>query len=123
MGRADPRRLGAAVAAGSEIGATATDNGGLHRQPAAFTGTVGSRRLRPLLALGHHCVGIIRSTRPGRIARTGARQRDLLRRWRVTDPKDTTSVDRPCRTYGGSGRQIGPGFKIGVPKEYRRRRA
>jgi aspartyl-tRNA(Asn)/glutamyl-tRNA(Gln) amidotransferase subunit A len=107
----------AAVAAWLCAGATATDTGGSIRQPAAFTGTVGIKPTYGRCSRWGIVAFASSLDQAGPIARDVRDAAILLPRWPV-DPKDTTSVDRRCRTTRPLGKSV-KGMKIGIPKEYR----
>src|SRR6201985_3311052 len=108
-----------AVAALLCMGATATDNGGSIRQPAAFTATVG---MKPTYGRCSRW-GIVAFASPldqaGPIARSVRDAAILMRSMAGHDPKDTTSVDVPVPDYEAAIGKSVKGMKIGIPKEYR----
>ena len=109
----------AAVSAWLCAGATATDTGGSIRQPAAFTGTVGIKPTYGRCSRWGIVAFASSLDQAGPIARDVRDAAILLRSMASTDPKDTTSVDRPVPDYEAAiGRSV-KGMKIGIPKEYR----
>ena len=109
----------AAVAAWLCAGATATDTGGSIRQPAAFTGTVGIKPTYGRCSRWGIVAFASSLDQAGPIARDVRDAAILLKSMASTDPKDTTSVDRPVPDYEAAlGRSL-KGVKIGIPKEYR----
>jgi aspartyl-tRNA(Asn)/glutamyl-tRNA(Gln) amidotransferase subunit A len=97
--------------------ATGTDTGGSIRQPAAFCGITG---IKPTygrcLALGHDRLRL--QPGPGRPHGPLRRRRALmLQAMAGFDPRDSTSVDTPCRTTS-RGLDATSGLRIGLPKEY-----
>ncbi len=109
----------AAVAARLAAGATATDTGGSIRQPAAFTGTVGIKPTYGRCSRWGIVAFASSLDQAGPIARDVRDAAILLRSMASTDPKDTTSVDRPVPDYEAAlGRSL-KGVKIGIPREYR----
>jgi aspartyl-tRNA(Asn)/glutamyl-tRNA(Gln) amidotransferase subunit A len=108
-----------AVAAWLCAGATATDTGGSIRQPAAFTGTVGIKPTYGRCSRWGIVAFASSLDQAGPITRDVRDAAIMLKSMVSTDPKDTTSVDRPVPDYeaalGGSLK----GMKIGIPKEYR----
>jgi len=109
----------AAVAARLCAGATATDTGGSIRQPAAFTGTVGIKPTYGRCSRWGIVAFASSLDQAGPIARDVRDAAILLRSMASTDPKDTTSVDRPVPDYEAAvGRSVA-GMTIGIPREYR----
>ena len=109
----------AAVAAWLCAGATATDTGGSIRQPAAFTGTVGIKPTYGRCSRWGIVAFASSLDQAGPIARDVRDAAILLKSMASTDPKDTTSVDRPVPDYEAAlGRSL-KGVKIGIPREYR----
>ena len=88
----------AAVAARLCMGATATDTGGSIRQPAAVTGTVGIKPTYGRCSRWGIVAFASSLDQAGPIARTVQDAAILLKVMASHDPKDTTSVDCPCRT-------------------------
>ncbi|WP_157019028.1 Asp-tRNA(Asn)/Glu-tRNA(Gln) amidotransferase subunit GatA [Mesorhizobium xinjiangense] len=108
-----------AVAACLCAGATATDTGGSIRQPAAFTGTVGIKPTYGRCSRWGTVAFASSLDQAGPIARDVRDAAILLKSMASSDPKDTTSVDRPVPDYEAAiGRSI-KGMRIGIPKEYR----
>ena len=80
------------------MGATATDTGGSIRQPAAFTATVGVKPTYGRCSRWGIVAFASSLDQAGPIARTTRDAAILMRSMAGHDPKDTTSVDRACRT-------------------------
>ncbi|MBB3935360.1 Asp-tRNA(Asn)/Glu-tRNA(Gln) amidotransferase subunit GatA [Aureimonas phyllosphaerae] len=109
----------AAVAARLCAGATATDTGGSIRQPAAFTGTVGIKPTYGRCSRWGIVAYASSLDQAGPIARDVRDAAILLTSMASSDPKDTTSVDRPVPDYEAAvGRSV-KGLRIGIPREYR----
>lgn len=109
----------AAVAARLCAGATATDTGGSIRQPAAFTGTVGIKPTYGRCSRWGIVAYASSLDQAGPIARDVRDAAILLKSMASSDPKDTTSVDRPVPDYEAAvGRSV-KGLRIGIPREYR----
>ena len=79
-------------------GATATDTGGSIRQPAAFTGTVGIKPTYGRCSRWGIVAFASSLDQAGPIARDVRDAAIMLKSMASVDPKDTTSVDRRCRT-------------------------
>ncbi len=109
----------AAVAGWLCAGATATDTGGSIRQPAAFTATVGIKPTYGRCSRWGIAAFASSLDQAGPIARDVRDAAILLRSMASTDPKDTTSVDRPVPDYEAVLGQSVKGMKIGIPREYR----
>jgi aspartyl-tRNA(Asn)/glutamyl-tRNA(Gln) amidotransferase subunit A len=87
----------AAVAAGLCLGATGTDTGGSIRQPAAFTGIVGIKPTYGRCSRWGIVAFASSLDQAGPFARTVRDAAILLTSMAGFDPKDATSVERPCR--------------------------
>ncbi len=109
----------AAVSALLCAGATATDTGGSIRQPAAFTGTVGIKPTYGRCSRWGIVAFASSLDQAGPIARDVRDAAIMLKSMASVDPKDTTSVDRRCRTTRRRSARSIKGMKIGIPKEYR----
>ncbi len=107
----------AAVAAGFALGAIGSDTGGSVRQPAAFCGVVGFKPTYGLVsryglvAFGSSldCIGPI-----GRSVRDTA---IMMNAMAVHDPKDATSVRRPCVDFEAAMQSTLAGKRIGIIRE------
>ncbi len=109
----------AAVAAHICAAATATDTGGSIRQPAAFTGTVGSKPTYGRCSRWGIVAFASSLDQAGPIARDVRDAAIMLKSMASVDPKDTTSVDLPVPDYEAVlGRPV-KGLRVGIPKEYR----
>jgi aspartyl-tRNA(Asn)/glutamyl-tRNA(Gln) amidotransferase subunit A len=108
----------AAVAAGIVPFATATDTGGSIRQPAAFCGITGlkptygrvSRWGMIAFASSLDCGGVL--------ARSAADCAHVLSAIAGHDPRDATSIERPCDDYVAALSTSLQGIRIGVAREY-----
>ena len=109
----------AAVSAWLAAGATATDTGGSIRQPAAFTATVGIKPTYGRCSRWGIVAFASSLDQAGPLARDVRDAAILLKSMASSDPKDTTSVDRPVPDYEAAIGQSVKGLKIGIPKEYR----
>ena len=109
----------AAVAARLCLGATATDTGGSIRQPAAFTGTVGTKPTYGRCSRWGTVAFASSLDQAGPIARTVRDCAILLASMAGADARDTTCADLAVPDYEASvGRGV-KGLTIGIPKEYR----
>src|SRR6476660_6000188 len=84
-----------AVAANLCLGATGTDTGGSIRQPAAFTGTVGMKPTYGRCSRWGIVAFASSLDQAGPIARDVRDAAIMLRSMASSDPRDTTSVERP----------------------------
>jgi aspartyl-tRNA(Asn)/glutamyl-tRNA(Gln) amidotransferase subunit A len=108
-----------AVAAWLCAGATATDTGGSIRQPAAFTGTVGIKPTYGRVSRWGIVAFASSLDQAGPIARDVRDAAIMLKSMASTDPKDSTSVDRPVPDYEAAIGKSLKGVKVGIPREYR----
>ncbi len=109
----------ASVAADLCMGATATDTGGSIRQPAALTGTVGSKPTYGRCSRWGTVAFASSLDQAGPLTRSVRDNAIMLKAMASFDPKDSTSVDRPVPDYEAAiGKSI-KGLTVGVPKEYR----
>ena len=99
--------------------ATATDTGGSIRQPAAFTGTVGIKPTYGRVSRWGIVAFASSLDQAGPIARDVRDAAIMLKSMASTDPKDTTSVDRPVPDYEAAIGKSLKGLKVGIPREYR----
>jgi len=113
----------AAVAARMVPAATGTDTGGSIRQPAALSGVSG---LKPTYGVCSR-YGLIAFASsldtPGPFAQTAEDCALMLNAMAGHDPRDSTSVDRPCEDYTrllreARGAKPLAGLRIGLPREY-----
>jgi aspartyl-tRNA(Asn)/glutamyl-tRNA(Gln) amidotransferase subunit A len=107
------------VAAWLCAGATATDTGGSIRQPAAFTGTVGIKPTYGRVSRWGIVAFASSLDQAGPIARDVRDAAIMLKSMASTDPKDSTSVDRPVPDYEAAIGKSLKGVKVGIPREYR----
>src|SRR5205085_1617874 len=107
------------VAAELCLGATGTDTGGSIRQPAAFTGIVGSKPTYGRCSRWGIVAYASSLDQAGPFARTVRDAAILLRSMAGHDPKDTTSVDTAVPDYEAAVGKSVKGLRIGIPKEYR----
>ena len=109
----------AAVAANLCLGATGTDTGGSIRQPAAFTGTVGTKPTYGRCSRWGIVAFASSLDQAGPFTRTVQDAAILLRSMAGPDAKDTTCVDLPVPDYEAATGKSVRGLRIGIPKEYR----
>ena len=109
----------AAVAADLCLAATATDTGGSIRQPAALTGTVGIKPTYGRCSRWGIVAYASSLDQAGPIAKTVRDAAIMLQHMAGSDPKDSTSVDRPVPRYEAVLDQGVKGLKVGLPREYR----
>ena len=109
----------AAVSARLCLGATGTDTGGSIRQPASFTGIVGSKPTYGRCSRWGVVAFASSLDHPGPFARTVEDCAILLRSMAGFDPKDSTSADQPVPDFAAACARGVKGLKIGIPREYR----
>ncbi|MFP6770895.1 MAG: Asp-tRNA(Asn)/Glu-tRNA(Gln) amidotransferase subunit GatA [Alphaproteobacteria bacterium] len=126
-GRGDNRALvpggssggsAAAVAGRFAMAATATDTGGSIRQPAAFTGTVGSKPTYGRCSRWGVVAFASSLDQAGPITRDVRDNAIMLGVMAGHDPKDSTSANVPLPDFEAALTGDIRGLKIGVPKEY-----
>ena len=109
----------AAVAARVCLAATATDTGGSIRQPAAFTGTVGTKPTYGRCSRWGIVAFASSLDQAGPVTRTVRDAAIMLHSMAGHDPKDSTSVDRAVPDYeaaiGRSDRRQGHRYSQGIP--------
>jgi aspartyl-tRNA(Asn)/glutamyl-tRNA(Gln) amidotransferase subunit A len=109
----------AAVAADLCLAATATDTGGSIRQPAAFTGTVGTKPTYGRCSRWGIVAFASSLDQAGPIGKTVRDNAIMLRSMAGHDPKDTTCADIAVPDYEAAIGKSVKGMRIGIPKEYR----
>ncbi|MGI4792731.1 MAG: Asp-tRNA(Asn)/Glu-tRNA(Gln) amidotransferase subunit GatA, partial [Janthinobacterium lividum] len=109
----------AAVSARLCVGATGTDTGGSIRQPASFTGIVGTKPTYGRCSRWGVVAFASSLDHPGPFARTVEDAAVLLGSMAGFDPKDSTSADLAVPDFAAACRKGVRGLRIGVPREYR----
>jgi aspartyl-tRNA(Asn)/glutamyl-tRNA(Gln) amidotransferase subunit A len=108
-----------AVAADLCLGATASDTGGSIRQPAAFTGTVGTKPTYGRCSRWGIVAFASSLDQAGPIAKTVEDNAILLNSMAGYDAKDSTSLNVEYPDFTQFLGKSVKGLRIGVPKEYR----
>jgi aspartyl-tRNA(Asn)/glutamyl-tRNA(Gln) amidotransferase subunit A len=108
----------AAVAARLAPAATGTDTGGSIRQPAAMCGVCGLKPTYGVVSRYGMIAFASSLDQGGPIASSAEDLALLLNAMAGFDPRDSTSLERPCEDYARSLGVSVAGTRIGLPKEY-----
>jgi len=125
LGRADVAPGGssggsaAAVAANLCLAALATDTGGSIRQPASFCGVVGFKPTYGVCSRWGIVAYASSLDQAGVIARSVEDAAIVMDAIAGHDPMDSTSLEGPAPAFEASLDSVGPGFTVGIPRQFR----